>query len=262
MPDLYEDVARWQPEKFLENPAILKRFALAAQLIPEPSQTLLDVGTGNGAFLRYVEDQPGPQYLTGLEHAHAAMASAVCQTAIIPGDIERLPFADQSFSIVTALEVIEHLPYRVYEQGLAELERVARDHIIISVPYLEIWRQVRCPYCGCCFHKNYHLRRYDEAIVRNLFSAFRCEKTVRVDIPEYAIMPLVRAARQLYDPYLPFPSDTICPQCGYSRSQDRVDPSSKSKSDVATKVTRLIPLRKRTRWIIGLYRRTDSATGR
>lgn len=63
-------------------------------------------------------DRPGPAYL------HA--------------DAHRLPFADQQFDVVVAAEVLEHLPDP--ERGLAEIARVGRAHLVLSVPREPIFR--------------------------------------------------------------------------------------------------------------------------
>jgi predicted SAM-dependent methyltransferase len=54
------------------------------------------------------------------------------------GSITELPFADQSFGTVMALDVLEHLQYREQPQALAELNRVTRPEgiAIFSCPNL------------------------------------------------------------------------------------------------------------------------------
>jgi SAM-dependent methyltransferase len=52
----------------------------------------------------------------------------------------RLSFADGEFDMVAAIEVLEHVPQP--EQTLAEMARVARRWLLVSVPREPIWRMV------------------------------------------------------------------------------------------------------------------------
>lgn len=54
------------------------------------------------------------------------------------GDIHELPFPDSSFDLVLAIEVLEHVADP--EKALAEIERVTRDTVVLSVPREPIWR--------------------------------------------------------------------------------------------------------------------------
>jgi SAM-dependent methyltransferase len=49
-----------------------------------------------------------------------------------------LPFADNTFDLVLAIEVLEHLPDP--RQALLEIARVASDAVVISVPWEPVWR--------------------------------------------------------------------------------------------------------------------------
>jgi 2-polyprenyl-3-methyl-5-hydroxy-6-metoxy-1,4-benzoquinol methylase len=64
------------------------------------------------------QERPGPDYV------HA--------------DAHQLPFADNQFDLVVSVEVLEHLTDP--ERGLAELARVARGSLVLSVPREPIFR--------------------------------------------------------------------------------------------------------------------------
>ena len=50
------------------------------------------------------------------------------------GSVERLPFADGAFDVVTCFQVLEHLPYERFAGCVGELARVARRAVVISLP--------------------------------------------------------------------------------------------------------------------------------
>jgi SAM-dependent methyltransferase len=54
------------------------------------------------------------------------------------GDAHHLPFEDGQFDLVVAVEVLEHLHDPV--QGLREMARVCRRHLVLSVPREPIFR--------------------------------------------------------------------------------------------------------------------------
>jgi SAM-dependent methyltransferase len=49
-------------------------------------------------------------------------------------DIKALPFADDSFDVVCAFEVLEHMPFDSFGANLRELSRVAKKKVILSLP--------------------------------------------------------------------------------------------------------------------------------
>ena len=51
---------------------------------------------------------------------------------------EHLPFADGEFDVAAAIEVLEHVPDP--EHTVAEMARVARSHLLVSVPREPLWR--------------------------------------------------------------------------------------------------------------------------
>jgi ubiquinone/menaquinone biosynthesis C-methylase UbiE len=53
---------------------------------------------------------------------------------------ERLPFADGEFDASAAIEVLEHVPDPAHT--VAEMARVAKRHLIVSVPREPVWRAV------------------------------------------------------------------------------------------------------------------------
>jgi hypothetical protein len=50
------------------------------------------------------------------------------------GSVMALPFADASYDVVCAFQTLEHLPYGAALDAFAEIVRVSRRHVIISLP--------------------------------------------------------------------------------------------------------------------------------
>lgn len=102
---------------------------------------LLDAGCGEGHALRYLADVL-PERVVGFDLNPAAVehCRALHPTGVFTvEDIYALPYDDGAFDTALCMEVLEHLddPAR----ALAELCRVCRGHLVLSVPY-EPWFQL------------------------------------------------------------------------------------------------------------------------
>ncbi|HPF40517.1 MAG TPA: class I SAM-dependent methyltransferase [Phycisphaerae bacterium] len=52
----------------------------------------------------------------------------------IVGDLRRMPFADNAYDTILIAEVLEHLPFDQFDAALAELRRVTRRSLVITLP--------------------------------------------------------------------------------------------------------------------------------
>lgn len=52
----------------------------------------------------------------------------------VVADVRTLPFADRAFDTALAAEVLEHLPFEHFGTALAELARVAKQTVIVTLP--------------------------------------------------------------------------------------------------------------------------------
>lgn len=115
--------------------------ALLARADVTPPLRVLDAGCGTGRnMLEFAE----LGHVTGVEPSSAAVE--LCHerglTDVLEGEIEDLPFDADSFDLIFAFDVLEHLDDDV--EGMRELRRVARPEarFVATVPaYKWLWSQ-------------------------------------------------------------------------------------------------------------------------
>lgn len=114
--------------------------ALDASLPFAPPARILEVGVGEGEVTRRLVERWPDATFCGIDLPDPELAGHWDGKGFSPlfGDIGRLPFADATFDLVLAIEVLEHVPHP--EIALAELDRVARRDLVVSVPREPIWR--------------------------------------------------------------------------------------------------------------------------
>jgi len=259
----YEQEQFWRAERYLACDLESRRLDAVLRCVPSGIESVLDVGTGNGSFLTVVEQQRREMRLVGLDRSQTAVRMRVCQAPALVGASERLPFRSKSFDLVCALEVIEHLPHGVYENSLAEIERVASRYILISVPYAERRTRVECPYCGCRFFSTYHLRSLDERVLKTLFRTFQLAdiRTINTRVPRWH--GLVRV-QEMLSRTPAMPDTAICPQCSFSPADKSLPPRragaiSAAVGRGARLARRVWPRVSAPRWVMGLYQRMMDA---
>jgi ubiquinone/menaquinone biosynthesis C-methylase UbiE len=123
-----------QAQAFLHK----QRYDFAFERISH-KDSALEIGTGTGYFSEMLSRHC--RY-TGIEIDPASCQQARSrlngQGTVIEGDAQALPFPDSSFSRITALEVLEHVPD--FRKAVREIHRCLSPdgRVIISVPYRRI----------------------------------------------------------------------------------------------------------------------------
>ncbi len=99
------------------------------------AQTVLDAGCGEGFVAGYLAEQRPSLSITGVDFSPDAIRYAQERWSSVrfrTGNVYKLPFSDRSFDLALCCEVLEHL--EAPERAIAELKRVARRFVLISVP--------------------------------------------------------------------------------------------------------------------------------
>jgi len=113
--------------------------ALFVQAAPE---SLLDVGCGEGVLTeKWAARIDGPVVGIDLDDPHLHEEWATRQAPNLSYRVmkaENLPFGDGEFDVASAIEVLEHVPDP--EHTIAEMARVARRWLLVSVPREPLWR--------------------------------------------------------------------------------------------------------------------------
>ncbi len=87
---------------------------------------ILEIGKGSGFFSDYMKKLG--YNLTTCDFDKNLNPDVVA-------DIRSLPFKESGFDVVTAFEVLEHIPFEEVSKALAELRRVTKRYALISLPY-------------------------------------------------------------------------------------------------------------------------------
>jgi ubiquinone/menaquinone biosynthesis C-methylase UbiE len=98
--------------------------------------SVLEVGSGEGFLLDHVAAHRVDSAFSGVDLSAQALRYAQdhCwpSVSLVQADIGRLPFRSRSFDLIMCSEVLEHLTD--IEAAVTEIKRVARRHVLISVP--------------------------------------------------------------------------------------------------------------------------------
>jgi SAM-dependent methyltransferase len=96
-------------------------------------ERVLEVGPGPGLFKSVAQS-------FGLTIVTLDIAEDLCPDIV--ASATNIPAADDSYDVVCSFQMLEHLPFEMSLDAFHEMARVAKSHIIISLPDAE----VRWPY--------------------------------------------------------------------------------------------------------------------
>ena len=176
---------------FVGRRLIIKSFLEAIFKEQKPPVKILDVGCGTGANLELLSEFGDSE---GVDVS--AEALSFCEQRglrqVKLGAAEELPYADQSFELVTALDVVEHLDDDV--AGLKEMRRVLRPggRALLFVPaFMFLW--------GVQDDISNHRRRYTKEGLRSAVehAGFAIERLTYVNITFFGPILLGRVLMRI-----------------------------------------------------------------
>ena len=119
--DAYSFVSYVPPERWASYYYQLR------EIVASAPKTVLEVGVGDGVVRDYLRGACMMNY-TSVDLAADLLPDVV-------GSVEALPFPDGTFDLVSACEVLEHLPFERFDKALAELARVSSRSVLVSLPH-------------------------------------------------------------------------------------------------------------------------------
>lgn len=194
------------------NEAEQARIEGVLKLIPPKVSSILDVGCGDGRITNRLAGRY-PR-IVGVDTSETALQHV--KTEKVKASAEALPFEDYSFDLVLATELLEHLPKTIYHKVITEMKRVAKEWIVISVPWKEqlLLGQARCARCGTVFHVNYHCRNFRSSTLKRLFyPEFRLVTYQQVGNQRAYYHPLLLWIKQRIGGIWARTPNTVCPKC-------------------------------------------------
>jgi 2-polyprenyl-3-methyl-5-hydroxy-6-metoxy-1,4-benzoquinol methylase len=106
-------------------------------------ESILDVGCGEGVLTAAWAERLGDGRVVGIDLEDPKLRAEWAERTrpnleFRAEEATSLPFDDDEFDMATAIEVLEHVP--APEATVAEMARVARRWLLVSVPREPLWR--------------------------------------------------------------------------------------------------------------------------
>lgn len=141
----------------------LYRFKKTLEHVPVDTESVLDCGCDRGQWLSYVCGRRSIKQHLGVDISEARISEAKLlhpELNLQVGYLENTVDLNHKYDVVTALEVLEHIPD--WSPVLDSLFSWAKKRVIVSVPYKEQLSVYPCIHCGKPTPNSGHLHSFKE----------------------------------------------------------------------------------------------------
>jgi SAM-dependent methyltransferase len=171
--------------------------ALEAALPERPPAAVLEVGMGEGEVTTVVRERYPDACVVGVDLPDLDLAAEWRARGLtgLFADIARLPFPSKQFDLVLGIEVLEHVPDPA--AALAELDRLCRGDLVVSVPREPVWRMAnmaRGKYLAALGNTPGHIQHWSSRRFAGLIDSRFDVVTVRRPFPWTMVGARARAA--------------------------------------------------------------------
>ena len=188
-----EDSYWWFVARHRLTEAILTRY-FGSPAGENSGLTFLDIGCGTGAMSARLAKR-GRVVSADFSPLALDFSKRRGLKNLVAADAMNLPFADNSFDALVAMDILEHLPDDC--AAMSEFHRVLKPggKVIASVPaYPHLWSEHDI---ALMHHRRYHRKEYGDRFVRAGFSLDKLSHTMTLLYPIVALQRRLNARKPL-----------------------------------------------------------------
>ena len=239
-----------------------QRIADLFALLPASGCNALDIGARDGYFSRMLAERFDRVVALDLEKPD------IEHPKIVPmqGNIADSKFSDNQFDAVLCAEVLEHIPPHLLTRSCHEIARIARNKVVIGVPYRQDLRcgRTTCANCGKTNPPWGHVNSFDENRLRMLFPALILEKMTFVGFCCEGTNSISTALLDYAgNPYGTWQQDEPCIHCGGPIGSPKArNPFQRISTRVAFLINRFqgLTIKPHGNWIHVLFAKPSATT--
>jgi len=128
---------RFHTEAREDNPVVIqeteKKRNFVKEHLPDVTQ-ILDVACSFGHFVSMMRKEGYDAHGSDISKEAISKAPKSVAEYVKIADIQKLPYEDNTFQLVTAFDILEHLYVEEFMLAIKEVNRVAREFILIRIP--------------------------------------------------------------------------------------------------------------------------------